>query len=56
MINTIKCDLCLFPYKMCLKGSENYVRFENLMGIDFQKGKILEILSHSVRYGMYEFF
>ena len=31
----------------------NSVRFENLMGISFQKAKFCEILSHNVRYGMY---
>ena len=29
------------------------MRFENLMGIGFQKGQFCEILSHSVSYGMY---
>ena len=28
------------------------MRFENLMGIGFQKGQILRNLCHSVRYGM----
>ena len=37
-----------FFIKCVVRWSENSVRFENLMGIDF-----CEILSHSVRYGMY---
>ena len=41
VINTTKCDLCLFLHKMCLRWSENSVRLENLMGIGFQMGQIL---------------
>ena len=39
---------------MCFKWSENSVRFENLMGISFQKAQILCDLTHSVSNGMYE--
>ena len=32
---------------MCLRWYENFVRFENLMGISFQKGRILwDFISH----------
>ena len=54
MINTRKCELLLFLYKMRFRWSENSVRFENLMGMDFRRAKFCEILSHSVRYVMYE--
>ena len=40
-------DLCVFRWSL------NSVRFENLMGICFQKAKLYEILSHSLRYGMH---
>ena len=49
-----------FIKSVVLKWSENSVRFEFFIGIAFQMGQILwdfilqcEILSHSVRYGMY---
>ena len=43
-----------FFIKNVVRWSENSVRFENLMGIDFQKAKFCAIVSHCVRYGMYE--
>ena len=43
-----------FFIKCVVRWSENSVRFENLMGIAFRWTKFCEILSHSVRYGMYE--
>ena len=46
MKNTKVCDLVV-------KWSENFVRFEFFMRIAIQIGQICEILSHSVRYGMY---
>ena len=42
-----------FFIKCVVRWSENSVRFENLMGIDFQKAQILLDLSHSERYGVY---
>ena len=37
-----------FYIKCVFRWSENSVRYENFMGIDFQKGRNSEILSHSV--------
>ena len=42
-----------FFIKCVFRWSENSVKFENLMGIGFRSAKFCEILSHSVRYGMY---
>ena len=42
-----------FSIKSVVKWSENSVRFDFFMGIAFQIGQFCEILSHSVRYGMY---
>ena len=41
VINTIKCDLLYFFIKCVVRWSKNFVRFENLMGTDFQKAHIL---------------
>ena len=43
VINIIKCDLLIISFIKCvLKWSENSVRFENLMGIGFQKDGMLQ--------------
>ena len=42
-----------FFIKSVVKWSENSVRLEFFTGIAFQMAKFCEILSHSVRYGMY---
>ena len=39
--------------KCVFRWSEYSVRFENLIGIGFRRAKFCEILSHSVKYGMY---
>ena len=44
VINTIKCDLCLFLHKICCMMSENSVRFEKSYGNWFPDG------SNSVRF------
>ena len=42
-----------FFIKSVGKSSGNSVRFEFFMDIAFQMGQFFEILSHSVKYGMY---
>ena len=34
------CDLCLLLHKICCKYPENSVRFECVLGIAFQMGKL----------------
>ena len=42
-----------FYIKCVFRWSENSVRFEILWESAFRRAKFCEILSHSVRYGMY---
>ena len=51
VINTAKCD---FFIKCVVRWPENSVRFEKSYGNWLPDGPNSEILSHSVRYGMYE--
>ena len=44
VINTTKCDLCLFLHKMCCKMVWKLWDLKNLMGIGFQMGQILSDL------------
>ena len=55
MINTTKCDLCLFLHKMCCKMVWKFcLIWKILWELAFRWAKFCEILSHSVRYGMYD--
>ena len=40
-------------FKFVFRWSENSVRFENIRELAFRRAKFCEILSHSVRYGMF---
>ena len=55
MINTKKCDLCLFLHKMCCKIFwKCFEIWKFLWELMSRWAKFCEILSHSVRYGMYD--
>ena len=55
VINTTKCDLCLFLHKMCCKMVWKFCEvWKILRELAFRWVKFHEILSLSVRYGMYD--
>ena len=55
VINTTKCDLCLFLHKMCCKMVWKFCEiWKILWKLASWWAKFCEILSHSVRYGMYD--
>ena len=55
VINTAKCDLCLFLHKMCCKMVWKFCEIWKILW-EFASlwAKFCKILFHSVRYGMYE--
>ena len=54
VINTKKCDLCLFLPKMCCKMVWNFCEIWKILWESTSRwAKFCEILSHSVRYGMH---
>ena len=55
LVKTTKvCNLFYFFIKSVVKWSENSVRFDFLWELLSGWAKFCEILSHSVRYGMYD--
>ena len=55
VLNTTKCDLCLFPHKMCYKMVWKFCEiWKILLDLASRWAKFCEILSHIVRYGMYD--
>ena len=54
LLNTTKYDLCLFLHKMCCKMVWKFCEILKILrDLASRWAKFCEILSHSVRYGMY---